>query len=121
MTFLNIILLAGIAGAAVPIAIHFFHRRRAQRVRWGAMELLDRTVGQNRRRMKFKQFLLLLARCLIPALLAFAMARPVLTRNRALLGHARMDTAQVYASIRPPQLKRAVAFYEQKAGELLAE
>src|SRR5436190_23173326 len=83
MTFLNIILLAGIAGAAVPIAIHFFHRRRAQRVRWGAMELLDRTVGQNRRRMKFKQFLLLLARCLIPTLLAFAMARPVLTRNRA--------------------------------------
>jgi site-specific recombinase XerD len=40
---------------------------------------------------------------------------------RALLGHARIDTTQVYASIRPPQLKRAVAFYEQKAGELLAE
>jgi len=39
---------------------------------------------------------------------------------RALLGHARIDTTQVYASIRPPQLKRAVAFYEQKAGELLA-
>jgi hypothetical protein len=32
-----------------------------------------------------------------------------------------IDTTQVYASIRPPQLKRAVAFYEQKAGELLAE
>ena len=40
---------------------------------------------------------------------------------RALLGHARIDTTQVYASIRPPQLKRAVAFYEKKAGELLAE
>jgi site-specific recombinase XerD len=40
---------------------------------------------------------------------------------RALLGHARTDTTQLYASIRPPQLKRAVAFYEQKAGKLLAE
>jgi len=29
---------------------------------------------------------------------------------RALLGHARIDTTQVYASSRPPQLKRAVAF-----------
>ncbi len=90
MTFLNVILLAGMAnGAAIPIAIHFFHRRRALRVRWGAMQWLDRIVDQNRRRIKFNHFLLLLARCLIPALLAFAMARPVLTRNRPLLGRAK--------------------------------
>jgi len=30
---------------------------------------------------------------------------------RALLGHSRIDTTQVYGSIRPPQLKRAMAFY----------
>jgi site-specific recombinase XerD len=34
---------------------------------------------------------------------------------RALLGHARIDTTQIYTSIRPPQVKRAVAFYEDKA------
>jgi integrase/recombinase XerC len=28
---------------------------------------------------------------------------------RALLGHARIDTTQIYTKIRPPQLKRAVA------------
>jgi hypothetical protein len=38
---------------------------------------------------------------------------------RALLGHARIDTTQVYTTIRPPQLKRAVAFYEEKAEEVL--
>ncbi len=39
---------------------------------------------------------------------------------RALLGHARIDTTQVYASIKPPQLKRAVGFYEAKAAQILA-
>jgi site-specific recombinase XerD len=43
-----------------------------------------------------------------------------LEQVRALLGHARLDTTQVYTSIRPPQLKRAVAFYEQKAEQMLA-
>jgi len=40
---------------------------------------------------------------------------------RALLGHARIDTTQIYANIRPAQLKRAVAFYEKKATEMLSE
>jgi hypothetical protein len=31
---------------------------------------------------------------------------------RALLGHTRIDTTQIYTRIRPPQLKRTVAFYE---------
>ena len=39
---------------------------------------------------------------------------------RALLGHRRLDTTQIYASIRPAQLKRAVAFYEDKAARLLS-
>jgi integrase/recombinase XerC len=40
---------------------------------------------------------------------------------RALLGHKRIDTTQVYASIRPPQLKRATAFYEARAAAMLEE
>ena len=39
---------------------------------------------------------------------------------RALLGHARIDTTQIYTKIRPPQLKRAVAFYEDGAERLLS-
>jgi hypothetical protein len=31
-----------------------------------------------------------------------------------------MDTTQIYASIRPAQLKRAVAFYEDKAARMLS-
>ena len=43
-----------------------------------------------------------------------------LEQVRALLGHRRLDTTQIHASIRPAQLKRAVAFYEDKAARLLS-
>ena len=31
----------------------------------------------------------------------------------ALLGHARIDTTQIYAMIRPAQPKQAVSFYKE--------
>jgi len=42
-----------------------------------------------------------------------------LEQVRALLGHARLDTTQIYTSIRPAQLERAVSFYEEKAVRIL--
>jgi integrase/recombinase XerC len=44
-----------------------------------------------------------------------------LEQVRALLGHARIDTTQIYTSIRPAQLKRAVSFYEERATKMLSE
>ena len=44
---------------------------------------------------------------------------PDLEKVRALLGHQRIDTTQIYASIRSARLKRAVGFYEEKARRLL--
>ena len=38
---------------------------------------------------------------------------------RALLGHVRIDTTQIYTRIRPLQLQRAVAFYNQTARRML--
>ncbi len=88
MTFLNIILLGGLAAAAIPLIIHLLNRRRFQVVRWGAMMFLDDIVRTNRRRIRIEQLLLLLVRMAIPALLAMAMARPVLTGVRALIRRA---------------------------------
>jgi hypothetical protein len=38
---------------------------------------------------------------------------------RALLGHQRIDTTQIYTMIRPAQLKQAVSFYEEPARRML--
>jgi len=42
-----------------------------------------------------------------------------LEQVRALLGHARIDTTQIYTMIRPAQLKQAVTFYEEPARRML--
>ena len=39
---------------------------------------------------------------------------------RAMLGHARIDTTQTYAQIKPAHLKRAVEFYEGPALDILS-
>jgi hypothetical protein len=44
-----------------------------------------------------------------------------LEQVRALLGHARIDTMQIYTRIPPPYLKRAVSFYEEQATRMLVE
>jgi len=43
-----------------------------------------------------------------------------LEQVRALLGHRRIDTTQIYTMIRPAQLKQAVSFYEEPARRMLA-
>ena len=42
-------------------------------------------------------------------------------REELQFGHERIDRTQIYTSIRPQQLKRAVAFYEEKAVRMLTE
>ncbi|MBI4025783.1 MAG: BatA domain-containing protein [Verrucomicrobia bacterium] len=89
MTFLNMILLGGILAAGIPVIIHFFHRTRPRVVRWGAMHLLDTILKSSSRRLRLEQLLLLLVRVGIPLILAFCMARPVLTGMSQLLGNAK--------------------------------
>jgi integrase/recombinase XerC len=43
-----------------------------------------------------------------------------LEQVRGLLGHARIETTQLYAQIRPAALKQAVGFYEAKAFDVLS-
>ena len=86
MTFLNFIMLGGLAAASVPILIHLLHRNRPRTIKWGAMHLLDSVIRTNRRRIKIEQLILLAIRTAIVVLLALCMGRPVLTGMRALLG-----------------------------------
>ena len=80
MTFLNAMLLFGAAAVVIPLAIHFFHRRTYDEVDWAAMQFLD--VGtESKRRRRLDNLILLLLRCGIIALLAFALAAPTVPQS----------------------------------------
>jgi hypothetical protein len=84
--FLNPALLAGAALFAVPLVIHLLNRQRHKKRPWAAMEFLLRAYQKQRNRLRNENLLLLLLRCLIPIVLALAIARPVLQQAAALLG-----------------------------------
>lgn len=86
MSFLNGLLAFGAAAATLPLVIHLLNRSRFRTLPWGAMQLLETAVRVNHRRIQLEQWLLLLVRCAIPALLALCLARPVLTAWRSLPG-----------------------------------
>ncbi len=77
MNFVAPYMLWGTLAAGVPIALHFFFRSRYRTVPWAAMKFLLLSVEQTSRRLKFQELLLLIVRCLILALLALALARPL--------------------------------------------
>jgi hypothetical protein len=96
MSLLNPILaVLGLAAIAIPIAIHLLSRRKIQHVTWAAMRFLRLSVEQHQRRMRLQDILLLIVRCVMLALLGFALARPTLgcAAARRMLGNS--DVAAV--------------------------
>jgi hypothetical protein len=83
MSFLNPILLAGVAAIAIPIVIHLLNKRKVDHVVWAAMRFLRVSIERNQRRLRIEDLLLLILRCLMVALLATALARPAI---RSALG-----------------------------------
>lgn len=79
---------AGVVLASIPIIIHILNRRRFKEVPWAAMEFLLRAMKQNRRRLRFEQWLLLATRCLLLGLLGLALARPMGCNQSTLAGLA---------------------------------
>lgn len=81
MSFLNPLLLLGALGVASPIIIHLLAKKRVKRVVWAAMRFLKVTVQRNQRRMNLEDVILLLMRCALVCLIAFALARPALRQS----------------------------------------
>lgn len=78
MSFLNPLFLFGLAAAAIPVIIHLFTRRRPKEIRFSSLEFLSEVNQSEIRRLKLKQWLLLLLRTLAVAALALAISRPAL-------------------------------------------
>jgi hypothetical protein len=78
MSFLNPLFLFGLLAAAIPVIIHLFTRRRPRELRFPSLEFLSEVNQSEIRRLRLKQWLLLLLRTLAVAAIAMAMARPAL-------------------------------------------
>ena len=70
-------MLMGMGAAVLPIVLHLLSRARYRDVDWAAMMFLDGADAPRRRNSRFTQWLLLGSRSLVIALLAAALARPV--------------------------------------------
>lgn len=90
--FTNVLLALGALAFAIPLIIHILNKRRFQVVDWAAWHLLEEILRKNNQRIRIEQLLLLLLRILIPVLLAFCLARPVLEGVKALLGSQKTST-----------------------------
>lgn len=86
--FVQPFMLLGGLLVSVPIIIYLWQRHRHHRRPWAAMEFLLRAVRRHQRRIQLQNLLLLIIRCLILFLLAFAMARPVLRSSSIAVGTA---------------------------------
>ena len=76
--FENVLMLAGLGGAVIPLVIHLLGRARYRNVEWGAMMFLDAGSPAYRDGGRLREWALLGVRMAAVALLAVALARPTL-------------------------------------------
>ncbi len=76
--FLKPLMLAGLGAAVIPLVLHLLSKARYRTVEWGAMMFLEPGAAPIRQSARVKQTFMLLLRTAIIALLAVALARPVL-------------------------------------------
>jgi len=78
MTFLNPAFLFGLLAASIPVLIHLFNLRKLKKVEFSTLIFLKELQKNKIRKVKVKQWLLLLIRTLIILFLVLAFARPTL-------------------------------------------
>ena len=93
--FLNAGLVAGVFLAAVPVLLHLFMRQTPKHVIFPALQLIKERQKRSKKRLKIKNWLLLLARMLLLALMALALARPRINA-KATTGEGPMAAAFLF-------------------------
>lgn len=104
LSFLTPLLLGGAALVAVPIVLHLLMRRKPVRHEFPALRFLQARVQATRRRLRLHHLLLLLLRMAAIALLAVALARPVL-RGAGWLGDREGPVAAAFVFDTAPRME----------------
>lgn len=82
MNFLNPALWPGLLFASLPILIHLLGKRRLKRQPFPSLEFLKRLQVKRMRKLRVRQWIILLLRTLAILFLAFALLRPTLIGDR---------------------------------------
>jgi len=94
MTFLNPAILIGLLAASIPIILHFLNLRKLKKVEFSTLIFLKELQKTKIRKIKLKQWLLLLLRVLIIVLLVIAFSRPAV--KTGISGSSAAKTTAVF-------------------------
>lgn len=78
MNFLNPLVLFGLAASAIPIIIHLLNLRRKRKQDFSTLRFIKELKDNKIRKLKIRQWLLLVLRTLLIASIVMAFARPVI-------------------------------------------
>ncbi|MEX0821042.1 MAG: BatA domain-containing protein [Rhodothermales bacterium] len=122
MEFLNPLALAALAAAVIPLIIHLFNFRRPRKVDFSSLAFVKELQKSTMRRVRIKQWLLLVLRILAIACLVLAFARPTLTGNvaGAVGGRAASSVAIVIDNSPSMSLRDAEGEYLRQAKDIAA-
>jgi len=78
MTFLNPVVLLGLAAAAIPLILHLLNLRKLRTIEFSSLRFLKELKQTKIRRLKLRQIILLIIRTLIIIFIVLTFARPTL-------------------------------------------
>ncbi len=78
MTFLNPLILFGLAAAAIPVLLHLLNLRKLKTVEFSTLRFIKELQKTKIRRLKLKQIILLILRTLLVIFAVLAFARPTI-------------------------------------------
>lgn len=78
MNFLNPLVLFGLAASSIPILIHLLNLQRKKKVEFSTLKFLKELQDNKIRKLKIRQWLLLLLRTLLITFIVLAFARPTI-------------------------------------------
>ena len=95
MTFLNPLVLFGLAAASIPIILHLISLRKLRTIEFSTLSFLKELQQTKIRRLKLRQLLLLILRTLLILMVVFAFARPTIKGSLGVASAQRAATTAV--------------------------
>jgi hypothetical protein len=95
MTFLNPLVLFGLAAASIPLILHLLNLRKLRTIEFSSLRFLKELQKTSMRRIRVRQILLLIVRTLLVIALVIAFSRPTLHGSFAALGGGNAGSTMV--------------------------